>query len=331
MTWTIIGHRRAVRSLQRAVASGTLTHAYLITGPAQIGKRTLARELAAALNCDAPPRERPCHGCRNCRMTAHEQHPDLIVVERSDGRKDLRVEDVRAARASVDWRPYQGRYKVYLFVDADEMNPAAANALLKTLEEPPPLVVHVLTASQAEAVPPTVLSRCRVLPLQPLSVDDLAAGLQELHGAEPDRAGRLAALSGGRAGWAIAALSAPELVPEREAAVDRAVALSDGPLSARLLLAGEVCKGESFVASRALCLHTLEDMQLWWRDLLLVATGSPAPPVHRDRRAELERQAAKRGRERIVRGLREIELTAGAVERNVTPRLALEALLLRLN
>ncbi|HKC73221.1 MAG TPA: DNA polymerase III subunit delta', partial [Chloroflexota bacterium] len=75
----------------------------------------------------------------------------------------------------------------------------------------------------------------------------------------------------------------------------------------------------------------LEDMQLWWRDLLLVATGSPAPPVHRDRRSELERQAAKRGRERIVRGLREIELTAGAVERNVTPRLALEALLLRLN
>src|SRR5919204_2623 len=80
MSWTMIGHRRAVRSLQRAVASGTLTHAYLITGPAQIGKRTLARELAAALNCDAPPRERPCHGCRNCRMTAHEQHPDLIVV-----------------------------------------------------------------------------------------------------------------------------------------------------------------------------------------------------------------------------------------------------------
>src|SRR5919204_260715 len=237
MSWTMIGHRRAVRSLQRVVASGTLAHAYLITGPAQIGKRTLARELAAALNCDAPPQDRPCHGCRNCRMTAHEQHPDLIVVERSDGRKDLRVEDVRAARASVDWRPYQGRYKVYLFVDADEMNPAAANALLKTLEEPPPLVVHVLTASQAEAVPPTVLSRCRVLPLQPVPVDDLAAGLQELHGVAPDRDGR----------------------------------------------------------------------------------------------AELERQAAKRGRERIVRGLREIELTAGAVERNVTPRLALEALLLRLN
>src|ERR671930_1169447 len=260
MTWNIIGFRLAVRSRQRNLAFGTVSHAYLITGPAQIGKRTLARELAAALNCDAPPQERPCHGCRNCRMTAHGQHPDLIVVERSDGRKDLRVEDVRAARASVDWRPYQGRYKVYLFVDADEMNPAAANALLKTLEEPPPLVVHVLTASQAEAVPPTVLSRCRVLPLQPLSVDDLAAGLQELHGAEPDRAGRLAALSGGRAGWAIAALSAPELVAEREAAVDRAVALSDGPLSARLLLAGEVCKGESFVARRALCMLTMEVM-----------------------------------------------------------------------
>ena len=105
MTWTIIGHQRAVRFLQRAVACGTLAHAYLITGPPQIGKRTLARELAMALNCDAPPQQRPCHGCRSCRMTAHEQHPDLIVVDRSDGRKDLRVEDVRAARASVDLRP----------------------------------------------------------------------------------------------------------------------------------------------------------------------------------------------------------------------------------
>jgi DNA polymerase-3 subunit delta' len=331
MTWHIIGHRRAVRSLQRAVATGTLAHAYLITGPAQIGKRALARELAAALNCDAPPLERPCHGCRNCRMTAHEAHPDVIVVERAAGRRDLRVEDVRAARASVDWRPYQGRYKVYLFVDADEMNPAAANALLKTLEEPPPCVVHVLTASQAEAVPPTVLSRCRLLPLQPVPADELATGLQEMHGVEPVRARRLAALASGRAGWAIAALSAPELVAAREASVERAVALSDGPLSARLLLAGEVCQGESFVESRALCLRALEDMQTWWRDLLLVASGSTAPPIHQDRRTELERQAARRGRERIVRGLREIELTAGAVERNVTPRLALEALLLRLN
>ena len=151
-----------------------------------------------------------------------------------------------------------------------------------------------------------------------------------LHGAPPDEARRLAALAGGRPGWAVEALARPELVAERAANVDRAVALSEGKLSERLALAGEVCKGESFLESRAACLRTLDDMLVWWRDLLLVATDAAVAPVHAERRDELVRQAERRGRDRIVRGLREIETTAGAVERNVTPRLALEALLLRL-
>lgn len=334
MTWDIIGHTRAVRSLRHAVSAGAPAHAYLFAGPARIGKRTLARELAAALNCAAAPDERPCHQCASCRMIGHEAHPDFIVVERS-GDHRLRVEEVREARGTTDWRPYQGRYKVYVFVDSDEMTEGAANALLKTLEEPPPQVVLALTASGAEAVPPTVLSRCRVIPLQPVAVPELATGLQERHGLAAEEARRIAGLSGGQAGWAVEALSDPAMVVRRAADVERAVALSrrhpEGPLSARLVMAGEACKGETFLESRALCLRTLDDMQVWWRDLLVVASGSAAPLVHEDRRDELARQAERRGRGEIMRGLREIETTAEAVERNVTPRLALEALLLRLN
>jgi len=327
--WRIIGHERAVRGLARAARAEAPVHAYLITGPDRVGKRALARELAAALNCQAAPAERPCHACASCRMTAREAHPDFTVVERTEERR-LNVEQIRDARGSVDWRPYQGRFKVYLFVDVDEMSEGAANALLKTLEEPPPQVVLALTASSADAVPTTVVSRCRALPLQPVDPAALASGLRELHGAEPETATRLAALSNGRPGWAIAALAAPALVARREEEIDQAVALSDGPLGARLLLAGDACKGGNFLESRALCLRVLEDMLEWWRDLLILSSGAAAPPVHAARREELERQAAKRGRARVVRGLREIEVTAGAVERNVTPRLALEALLLRL-
>ena len=329
--WGIIGHERAARALARAARDEAPAHAYLITGPERVGKRALARALAAALNCQAPPAERPCRVCASCRMTAREAHPDFIVTEGTEEQR-LGVKEVRAVRGSVDWRPYQGRFKVYLFPDADSWGnvDASSNVLLKTIEEPPPQAVIVLTASNTETVPITVVSRCRVLPLQPVAPAVLAAGLRALSGAAAGTAERLAALANGRPGWAVAALAEPELVARREEEVGHAVALSEGALGARLLLAGEVCKGGSFLDKRTHALRALEDMLGWWRDLLIVSSGAGGAPVHVDRQGELERQASRRGQARIVRGLREIETTIGAVERNVTPQLALEALLLRL-
>lgn len=329
-----------MRVLARAARAESPAHAYLITGPAHVGKHTLARELAAALNCLAAPDARPCHICPSCRMTLREAHPDFTVVERTEERR-LRVEDVRDARGSVDWRPYQGRFKVYLFPEADDWGnvDASSSALLKTIEEPPPQVVIVLTATSVETMPITIVSRCRSVPLQPVASLALSTGLQELYGAPLETARRLAALSNGRPGWVIDALTMPELVARRENEISQAVALSEGPLGARLLLAGEACRGGSFLESRALCLRVLEDMVSWWRDLLIVSSATTDRPdtsnvtvlTHADRRDELERQASRRGRAKIARGLREIEAAAGAVERNVTPRLALEALVLRLN
>ncbi len=365
MSWLLIGHERAVNVLRKETLAGTPAHAYLFAGPAGIGKRRLARELAAALNCEADAGNRPCHACRTCRMIDKEAHPDFLVVDsareerrsaegdraadaagqngggpansagrRPDGRgadRTKHIDLIRAARETAAWRPYEARYKILLFADAEEMSEAAANVLLKTIEEPPPQVIIVMTARHVEAVPLTIQSRCRAVTLQPVPVPDLAEGLQRLHRAEAGLALRLAALSGGRVGWAVDALSNPDLVAEREAEVDRAVELSAGPLSGRLLLAGQATRGESFGEARAACLRTLSDMQVWWRDLLLVASGAPVTPVHQDRAGDLARQAERRGCARIVAGLREIELTIAAVEeRNVTPRLALEALLLRL-
>jgi len=186
-------------------------------------------------------------------------------------------------------------------------------------------------------MPITIVSRCRSVPLQPVAPPVLSMGLQELYGAPPETARRLAALSNGRPGWAIDALTTPDLVARREEEISQVVALSEGPLGARLLLTGDVCRGGSFLESRALCLRVLDDMAAWWRDLLIVSSTTVDVPdtsgvlTHADRRDELERQASRRGRAKIARGLREIEVTAGAVERNVTPRLALEALVLRLN
>ena len=327
--WRIIGHKAALSALQRAAGHGSPAHAYLLTGPSRAGKRTLAVTFAAALNCLAESDHRPCFACTSCRQSMKEEHPDLIVVERQEDKR-LSVEQIRGMRSSVDWKPYQGRFKIYVVVDVEDMSEGAANALLKTLEEPPSQVVLILTATSDESVPATVRSRCYALSLQLVMAAAISDGLMHLHSTPTALASRIGGLARGRPGWAVAALSEPDLIGERERAVESTRALASGPLAQRLMMAGSITKGENFLASRALCLDVLDDLYSWWRDLLYVGQGLDENTIFCEYSDVLRQQSDKRGRERIIAGLRDIQTTSNAVERNVTPRLALEALLLRL-
>lgn len=329
MGWQTIGHRQARQMLQRAVLREQPAHAYLFVGPPRIGKRTLARELAAALNCTAALPERPCHQCANCRMIGHEAHPDLIVLE-SENERSISTETVRETRASIEWRPYQARYKVYLIIDAEDLTEQGTNVLLKALEEPPPQVLFLLTARQQESVLPTVLSRVRIVSLEPLTVGEVSQALQEQFHDEAAQARQIASLAQGRMGWAIEARMNESLLEERKSAMARVIKLTEGRHSERLIMAGEICQGENFLESRSKCLAFLDDLRIWWRDMLLVSSQSSAEIACAEWREQLTMLSARRSRTRIVSVLREIEQAASAVERNVTPRLVLESLMLRM-
>ena len=151
----LIGQATAVRILRDAVASGAPGHAYLFVGPQGVGRELAAMALAASLNCP----DGGCGVCDVCARVLRRAHPDVYTIA-PEGAQIL-VDQVRTVRENAYLSPYEGRVKVFLFEDAHRLNPAASNALLKVLEEPPGDVVFVLVTESPEDLLPTVVSRCR--------------------------------------------------------------------------------------------------------------------------------------------------------------------------
>jgi DNA polymerase-3 subunit delta' len=172
--WNLLGHEWAVQLLSGQLERNSLRHAYLITGPAGVGRRTLALSLAQAVNCPTPLAPGfPCQTCRTCSQIARQQHPDLAIIQAEEVGGTLKVDQVRELQRSLNLAPYQARYRVALLLRFEEAHPSAANALLKTLEEPASQVILILTASSPDALLPTVVSRCEVFRLRPHTPDAL--------------------------------------------------------------------------------------------------------------------------------------------------------------
>ena len=178
----LLGNERLKKGLAAAFASDRLSHCYLIAGPAGSGKRTLARILAAAMECTAGS-GRPCGVCLQCRKVLDGVHPDVITVD-DPAKKTVTVDMVRKARTDVYVKPNEGRRKIYVFPRAADMNAAAQNALLKVIEEPPEYGAFLLLTEAAERLLPTIRSRAVPLQLAPLSE---AQGTAELARRFPDR------------------------------------------------------------------------------------------------------------------------------------------------
>jgi DNA polymerase-3 subunit gamma/tau len=155
----VVGQQHVVQTLRNAVSAGRQGHAYLFAGPRGTGKTTVARILAKAVNCLAEDQSaRPCDECDHCRAVASSSFLDLIEI---DAASNTSVEDVRDLRDKINFSPNQGRYKVYLIDEVHMLSTAAFNALLKTLEEPPPHAIFVLATTEVHKIPATVLSRCQ--------------------------------------------------------------------------------------------------------------------------------------------------------------------------
>src|SRR5213592_3560254 len=180
----ITGHRRLLDLLTRSISRGTLPQSLIFAGPSHVGKRATAVAVAQALNCLRPSeitheRSDACGKCSACVRIARGVHPDVLVVEPGDS-GSIKVEQVRDIVDRAAYRPFEGRRRVVIFDQADSLVPAAQNALLKTLEEPPPSSVFFLITSRPDVLLPTVVSRCPRLRFRPLSVEDVARVLVAL-------------------------------------------------------------------------------------------------------------------------------------------------------
>ena len=177
----LVGQTHVSRTLKNAVAQNRLAHAYLFVGPRGIGKTSTARILAKALNCVNGPTVTPCGVCDNCREIAAGNSLDVIEI---DGASNNSVEDVRQLRDNVRYAPAKGRYKIYLIDEVHMLSSAAFNALLKTLEEPPPHVKFIFATTEPQKVLPTILSRCQRFDLHRIPANLIAQHLQFIAGKE---------------------------------------------------------------------------------------------------------------------------------------------------
>jgi DNA polymerase-3 subunit delta' len=197
----LIGQRRLLEHLGAHALRGDVAHAYGLSGPRSIGKRTAALRLAQTLNCEMPGRAAGgCGACRACRLMEAGTHPDLIVVSRADDRRDITIEQVRAMQQELSLRPLEGRRRIVIVDDAAELSEHAEVALLKTLEEPPSHAVLLLLTPTPVRLLDTIRSRIRSLAFRLVPTPEIAAALRGRFGASAEKA---AAAAGGRPGRAI--------------------------------------------------------------------------------------------------------------------------------
>lgn len=207
MSWgRVRGHEAVARSFDAAWRKGRLGHAYLFVGPAGIGKHTFARELARAILCEKrSDRLEACGNCIACSLVDAGTHPDLFLAGRPDDAVDLPIELVRDLIEHLALKPARGGRKVAILDDADDLTAEAANAFLKTLEEPPPGSLLILIGG---AIPDrqfsTILSRCQTVPFHPLPDEDVSGALTEQGVTDPTRRDRLVRLASGSIGQALA-------------------------------------------------------------------------------------------------------------------------------
>lgn len=321
MSWHIVGQDWAVALLRRGLETGRMAHAYLFSGPPQIGKTLLARTLAQALNCDQP--DPPCGKCPSCVKIERQVHPDVRLIEGEGTSGSIRIEQIRALQRDAVLSPYEGRRRVFVLRRMDLATVEAANCLLKTLEEPPQQVTLILTAVEADLLPSTVVSRCQRLDLRPVARQQIEAVLQA-QGLPAEKARLVARLSGGRVGWALQAAQDQVVLDRRRQALEQLASLLAADRVDRLEYAHKVSR------DAAACYDLVELWATWWRDLLVLRGHGEDHLLNVDGAGDLRSWAGQGSVSSAWSVLAALQATAAQLQANVNARLAMEGLLLKL-
>lgn len=327
MTWDIVGHDWAVDFMRTSLRHDRARHAYLISGTANIGKNLLAHRFAGALNCTHEDANlRPCGQCKSCKVLRSGNHPDILYSVGDARTGSLKIDTLRELMREIALKPFASRYRVAILENFERAQPRAQDALLKTLEEPPPHAVILVLANNLEQILPTIRSRCQSVPLRPVAATTVR-DLLVTRGCESDRATLLARLSSGRIGWALHALENDTIMTERDDILNLLLEAVRGNRVRRFDIAEKLSKvaGDDPDALR----YALETWQTFWRDVVLLMKGAPVKPCNSDRVVELQQWAQRLDTKEVWQALHSTRtLLYRTLNTNANVRLALEVLML---
>ncbi len=294
MTWNLLGHEWAEEMLRQHITTGQLRHAYLFSGPRGVGRRSLALRFAQAINCTQPPAPgEPCRECRICRQIEAMQQADLNILQSAQEGDTLKVDNVRELQHMLALAPYESNYRVALLLRFEEANESAQNALLKTLEEPNSRVVLLATADDPENLLPTITSRCELMRLRPMAPAVLSARLQDMRELEISQADLIAQIAGGRPGYALRLIDNPDLLAERQQAMQDCLNLLGLTRLERISFVESLTKGRARADAKGDLRGELTVWLSFWRDVLLAGLEGASPLTNLDYQIEIEQVAAR--------------------------------------
>jgi len=323
--WQVIGQDKILALLGHSLKEDNIAHAYLLVGPRHVGKRTLALNLAQALNCDDP--EPPCGQCHSCHRILEGKHADVTSLG-LDSQVEIGIDDIRGLQRSANLPPYEGKCKVFIIDEAEYLSTEAANSLLKILEEPPPKVVWLLLAAEERRLLPTIISRCQRLELKPMPSKQIQQILTDSYNVDLDKAKLLVRLCHGCLGWALSSLADNELLQQRSQKIDKLASLLSASLEQRFAYAQELAI--QFNQDRRSIMEVMDTWLNWWHDLMLIKGDYKEAITNVDYEVILEKQANEISLKEIKDFTATLCLTEGDISRNVNARLAFESLMLNM-
>jgi DNA polymerase-3 subunit delta' len=316
----IDGHEHLKPLIARAALRGTLPPSLIFAGPSGVGKRKAALALAQLVNCLSPVSEDACGECASCRRIARGVHADVLLIEPGETGA-IKIEQVRDAIERSAYRPFEGRRRVVIIDDADEMMPGAQDALLKTLEEPPSGTTFVLVTSAPDMLLPTIRSRCQRLRFGRLSPAEVAAVLVRSHEFAEADAHTAAAVSDGSVGRALEG-NTDAFKEARNGALDLLRAVASHPAPARRITGAGGLPGVRGKADRNALGQSLRALATILRDLGVLGARSDAGALaNADLRSDLEGLLRSFDTDRVLRAYGAVDRALNALDRNASPKI----------
>lgn len=343
---SIWGQDQPIRLLSTLLRNGSIPHALLFIGMEGVGKQDAAMAFAMACNCKSHERgpfgKRPhlrtkddradlrhidaghCGPCKSCRKIVAGQHPDIIHIAPSGSL--IKIGQIRDLCRTLSMMPYEARLRVVVITDAQTMNPAAGNALLKVLEEPPDRTILILTATQTSDLLPTIVSRCQHIRFRPISRKHIEMQLIEAHDMRPDDAEIISIMANGslsKARSMMRSMPRTNWIKRRIWIINEIDAMIDKPMASRLAFAEKLSKEKKLLSD------SLEVIKSWFRDLI-VCRYHPEKLINYDLKDKILHASTAMRVDSLISHIDDIQSVQKNINANINMRLSLEVLMMRL-